>query len=351
MHTVTAMAAAVLGALLVGAAYVAVRLAGGGRRAAGESVGEAVGRQLAVMSERIGQVGALVQELERDRASKFGELTSRLREAGEQTAALAQTTQALRETLANSRARGQWGERMAEDVLRLAGFAENVNYRRQRAVEGGVPDFTFLMPRDRELHMDVKFPLDNYVRYLDASTDGEREHHLIGFLRDVRSRVKELAARPYLSSAGSVDCLLLFIPNESLYAFIQEHDAGLLDEALRRKVVLCSPLTLFAVLAVVRQAVDNFVVEQTSSEVLSLLGDFSKQWAMFSDQLDRLGSRLEGAQRDYEALSTTRRRQLERQLDRIEDLRARRGHDDGAAAAGEVAPVDGNLALVRPSPP
>ena len=143
----------------------------------------------------------------------------------------------------------------------------------------------------------------------------------------------------------------MFIPNESLYAFIQEHDAGLLDEALRRKVVLCSPLTLFAVLAVVRQAVDNFVVEQTSSEVLSLLGDFSKQWAMFSDQLDRLGSRLEGAQRDYEALSTTCRRQLERQLDRIEDLRARRGHDDGAAAAGEVAPVDGNLALVRPSPP
>ena len=32
---------------------------------------------------------------------------------------------------------GQWGERMAEDVLRLAGFVENVNYVKQTQVDGG----------------------------------------------------------------------------------------------------------------------------------------------------------------------------------------------------------------------
>ena len=52
-------------------------------------------------------------------------------------------------------ARGQWGERMAEDVLRLAGFVENVNYVKQTQVEGGTgrPDFTFPLPEGpRALH-------------------------------------------------------------------------------------------------------------------------------------------------------------------------------------------------------
>ena len=61
---------------------------------------------------------------------------------------LSSTTQSFREALANPNARGQWGERMAEDVLRHAGFIEHVNYEKQVVVEGaGIPDFTFLLPR------------------------------------------------------------------------------------------------------------------------------------------------------------------------------------------------------------
>ena len=55
---------------------------------------------------------------------------------------------------------------MAEDVLCLAGFVEGVQYRKQKAVEqgSGIPDFTFLLPQNSILYMDVKFPLDNYLR-------------------------------------------------------------------------------------------------------------------------------------------------------------------------------------------
>ena len=62
----------------------------------------------------------------------------------------------------------------------------------------------------------------------------------------------------YSSSGETVDCLLMFIPNEQVYGFVQENDRSILDDALRNKIVVCSPLTLYAVLAVVRQAVGNF---------------------------------------------------------------------------------------------
>ena len=232
-----------------------------------------IDQQLSAMHTELQRVNELVRELEADRGRKFGELANALDAQRADMAKLAETTQGLRQALSSTKARGQWGERMAEDVLQLAGFLEGVNYHKQRAIDTGVPDFTFLLPDGLSLHMDVKFPLDNYLRYLDAESDLEQRRARDDFLRDVRGHVKSLAARGYIESSGaSVDCVLLFIPNEQLYAFIQEQDRSILDDALRRKLVFCSPLTLFAVLAVVRQAVDNFRVERTSSEILGRLG-------------------------------------------------------------------------------
>ena len=93
---------------------------------------------------------------------------------------------------------------------------------------------------------------------------------------------------------------------------------------MKRKVVFCSPITLFAVLAVIRQAVDNFALERTSDRILGLLGAFKKQWGNFVEVLEKMGRRITDAQREYEKLTTTRRRQLEKPLNEIERLRTQR---------------------------
>ncbi len=282
-----------------------------------------IDQQLASMHGELTKVNELVRALEHDRRAAFGELAGELRRQHEGLNTLNEHTRHLREALASSKVRGQWGERMAEDVLRLAGFLEGVNYRKQQTLAGAVrPDYTFMLPNGLVMHMDVKFPLDNYVRYLEASNDVERTTHREQFLRDVRDRIRELTGRGYLDASDeTVDCLLLFIPNESVYAFVQEHDAALLEDALRHKIVVCSPLTLYAVLAVVRQAVDNFRLERTSNEILRLLADFSLQWEKYAAQLDKVHQRFEGVAKEYAALMTTRHRALQRPLDKIESLR------------------------------
>jgi DNA recombination protein RmuC len=287
-----------------------------------------IDQQLQRMAKEMEDVSQLMRNLEKDRVEKFGELSKHLKLASEQTAALTQTTNTLREALASTKARGQWGERMAEDILRLAGFIESVNYLKQKAIEGigSRPDFTFLLPKDLKLNMDVKFPLDNYVRFLEAGTDAERARFRGDFLRDVRARIKEVTTREYINpEQNTIDYALLFIPNDQIYAFIQEQDSLVLDEGLRNKVLLVSPLNLFAVLAIIRQAVTSFALEQTSNEILSLFGTFKKQWDEFQNKFVLLGKRIDDVQKEYEALTTTRRRQLERPLNRIEELRSQRG--------------------------
>src|SRR5262245_49354609 len=286
---------------------------------------DAIGERLTSMGDELVRVSELVGALQRDRAAQHGELVHGFQETLRTTTELAGTTQALRTALASPKARGQWGERMADDVLRTAGLLEGVNYRKQRAIAGGtIPDFTFLLPREVQLHMDVKFPIDNYVRHLEAASDSEREATRSAFLRDVRNRIKELASRGYADPTTTPGFLLLFIPNESVYAFIQEHDGQLCDVALARGVVLCSPFTLFAVLGVVRQAVDCFLLERSADEILDALTGFSEQWHRFSDHVDKLGKQLGTVQGTYDELATTRRRQLEKRLDEIEGIRTRR---------------------------
>jgi DNA recombination protein RmuC len=110
-----------------------------------------------------------------------------------------------------------------------------------------------------------------------------------------------------------------------VYAFINENDSSVLDEALKHKVILCSPITLYAVLAVIRQAVDNFNLEKTAAQIMSLLGTFNKQWVNFLKSLEKMGKKIEEAQNEFNVLTSTRRNQLERPLRQIEDLRKQKG--------------------------
>lgn len=287
-----------------------------------------IDRELLKMTAEIDNVGRLMRELEKDRLEKFGELTRHLQLAGEQTTLLTRTTASLKEALTGTKARGQWGERMAEDILRASGFVENVNYVKQKTIQsaGSRPDFTFLLPRGFRLNMDVKFPFDNYMRFVEAGTEDEKARFRTEFLRDVKARIKEVTTRDYINpEQKTVDCALLLIPNEQVYSFIQEQDSLMLEEGLRQRVICCSPITLFAVLAVIRQAVDAFSMEDTSNEILSLLGSFRKQWDEFLRKLEALGRRIDELHKEFEVLNGTRRRQLERPLHRIETIRNERG--------------------------
>ena len=300
-----------------------------------ESKKSLIEQQLQHLNNNLSEVSKLVKELEKDRQLKFGEISRQIEETNKQTLALAQITNSLREALASTKVRGQWGERMAEDILRLIGMKENVNYLKQKTVESGSsrPDFTFLLPNGLKLNMDVKFPLENYLKYSNSQSEAEKEKRKADFLRDVRRKIKELAGREYIDRKSTVDCVLLFIPNEQIYAFIHEQDSSIIEEAIKNRVVFCSPITLFAVLAVIRQAVDNFALERTSNKILDLLVSFQKQWAMFVEKLDKLGESIEKVQRHYDDLVTTRRRQLEKPLVEINGLRQKALNNEKALHA------------------
>ncbi|MDA8433337.1 MAG: DNA recombination protein RmuC [Nitrospiraceae bacterium] len=280
---------------------------------------EIIGKTLAEVQKRIEDVGKTSGE-------KFSEVSMLIKKHEEVTVKLKDTTDHLRHAFASSKKRGEWGERMAEDVIRLIGMAEGINYIKQKTLEhaAGRPDYTFLLPNDLKINMDVKFPLENYQHYLDAQSEHDRKRFKDELLKNARTMIKQVTTRDYINPGeNTVDYVLVFIPNEQVYSFINEAEPTIMDEALKQKVILCSPFTLYAVLAVIRQAVENFNLERTASEILKLLAEFSRQWNAYKEKFRIMGERLDAAKKEYDALVTTRTNMLDRPLRKIEDLRRR----------------------------
>lgn len=279
-----------------------------------------IDQSVQAINERLSKLGEFFQRAEGERKTEYGKLSSSV-------GSLATSTGELHKMLASTQRRGAWGERMADDILRLAGLAEGPNYRKQSTAdaESGRPDFTFMLPNNLVVNMDVKFPLENYKAYLDAEDKNARAASAKQLVKDVQGHVGAIAKRGYIDTkGGTVQYVLMFIPSEQIFSLVMETHPDLIDEALQKKIVLASPMTLYAMLAVIRQAAENVNIMKTADEVISLLGVFNKQWQNYKEEFDKIGDRIEQLSSQYTKVRITRSNMLQRPLDKIEDLRQQR---------------------------
>lgn len=280
--------------------------------------------QMQNMSGKLDQVANVVREFEKDRSEKFGELSVRLKEASQRTTELLNLTSKLKESMVAGQARGQLGEKLADDILRFAGFVEGVNYTKQTTIGdlGARPDFTFLLPNKQHLNMDVKFPFARFYRIFETESLQEQEKLKREFIQDVKSRIREVSSRLYINcEQNTVDCVLMFIPSEHVFSFLQAESPEIFDMALQMRVICCSPMTLFPVLSVIRQSVEQFAMEQASKDVMRHVFEFRKQWEKFVEKLEGVGSRIMSLQKEYDQLIGTRRNQLDRTFLKIDAMK------------------------------
>ncbi len=278
------------------------------------------------MGKKMAEIDKELQNLRENNKSQFDNV-------GKAVETLAKRTENLNEVLSSSQRRGQWGERMAEDMLRAAGFIEGQNYVKQSTITGGGrPDYTFMMPPNRVLFMDVKFPLDQYSAHFNAESDAMRASAKSEFVKAVRGHVDALAKRDYISNSEeeALDYVLMFVPNESISGFVHEADPNLIDYALNKKVVLCSPLTLYAFLVVIRQATDSFHTERTAASIMQQINKFTTQWELYETAVEKVKKSFDTLQEDIDSISVdgTRFKKLKVPVKDIEKMRKKQGVEE-----------------------
>jgi len=288
---------------------------------------QAVESVVAGLKDQLIQYQQLIREFEKDRDQKYGSLETELKNASQTTQRLQESTNQLNNILGNVKLRGQWGERIAEDIIQYAGLIKGVNYSRQEKMEDSQtrPDYTFFLPKNNKVNMDVKFPGNNYLKMVNATEPIERARFGDDFAKDVKGRIKEIQSREYINPAeNTLDFVLLFIPNEQIFGYIQENMPGLMDEALKQKVVLCSPFTLYAMLSVIRQAHEHFRFEKDLNKIIQHIDLFAKHYDKFKSRFEEIGKFISNLEGKYNEVKNTDFKKLDTKIRHIDEYK--KGH-------------------------
>jgi len=262
-----------------------------------------------------------IRSLEQDRSKKFGELTSALENQRLTTDELKISTQQLAAVLSNNQQRGEWGERIIEDLLRSNGLVEGVHYLRQGKQESSAlrPDITLLLPNNRNVPVDVKFPYAAIQKMSLAENATVRDQHLKQFVSDVRVKIGKVAL--YIDPAqNTLDYAILFVPNEMIFSYINQKFPDLVDEALGKHVLIVSPFTFLIVARTIMESYRNFMIGDKLKDVVKSVDEFVNEWQKFRERFEKYGRSLDTLKTDYDELTGTRVRQMDKKIGKIESL-------------------------------
>ena len=217
--------------------------------------GRALSELLQPFREKLDKLETETKALEGARKEAYGSLAEKLGSLQQATAALHTSSHALATALrGDARARGRWGEVALRNVAEFAGMTPHCDFCEQEtAGDGSRPDMIVNMPGgDGRIPIDAKVPMDAYMAGVEAQDPDVRKAALAKHAQDLRKHVRTLAGRDYSQSLGSrVDYTVMFIPAEPVLAAAFEADPTLQQDAMEKRVLLATPVTLLALLRTV----------------------------------------------------------------------------------------------------
>lgn len=275
-------------------------------------------RLVKVIQEDLKESKKDLELTEKDRINSFSALKNSLDEYKKITEQLSVSTENLKKVLSNNQLRGQFGEQVADDLLKMAGFVVGENYTRQESDNGSRPDFTIYLPDRTKINVDAKFPYSSLQRMTETDDVDAKNRYMKQFETDIKEKIKQVTSREYISPEDrTVDFVILFIPNEMIFSFIYDKMPSIWQDAMSKKVVLAGPFSFTAILRMVKQAYENFRVQENIFKIVGHVQSVEKEFDKFSEEFDKVGVRIDQLQKQYTDVSTTRVNQMRRKMDLV----------------------------------
>jgi len=209
----------------------------------------------------------------------------------------------LQEILGAPKLRGGLGEYFLEDLLAQIlpphHFTIQHAFRSGEKVDAAIKLGTSLVP------VDAKFPLENFKRIMEATTDDEKTRVRRQFVADVKKHIDGIAAKYILPDEGTYDFALMYIPAENVYyeTIIKDDSLGernLSQYALSKRVIPVSPNSFYAYLQAIVLGLKGMKIEDRAKEVIQYLSRLQGDFGRFREDFTLLGKHLNHAQSSYQ---------------------------------------------------
>lgn len=281
---------------------------------------ESIEKLIKQIHDELKSTNEKVEGSDRERIGSFRALKQEIESHRKVTDQLSVTTEGLKSVLSNNQLRGQFGEQVAENLLKMTGFVKGTDYVFNKAQDKGEgrPDFTVFLPDGVKINVDAKFPYNNLQKSAETNDVSAKKEYMKAFERDVKEKIKQITSREYISPENNtVDFAVLFIPNEMIFSYLYEKMHDVWEEAMKQKIIFAGPFSFTAILRLIRQSYDNFKYQKNVRKIITYIKLFEEQFGKYNEGFEKIGERIESLSKQYDEVNTTRTKQLLRTVDKI----------------------------------
>ncbi|MGH8773484.1 MAG: DNA recombination protein RmuC, partial [Burkholderiales bacterium] len=140
----------------------------------------------------------------------------------------------------------------------------------------------------------------NFHRMLDSElSEVERAAAKRLFRGDVKKHVEDIASK-YIIANDTSDGAVMFVPAEAVFAEIHAYHSELVDYAMQRRVWICSPTTLMAVLNTARAVLKDVETRRQVHIIKDELSKLGKDFGRFDERMRKLADHIRQAHEDAE---------------------------------------------------
>ena len=269
---------------------------------------EAVAKLVAPLAQHLETYQQRLSESEKSRNTQLGALREQLATLSENSKSLSSETEQLRSILSSSQARGTWGEETLRRVVEAAGLSSHCDFSEQTGSAEGRPDMIVHLPGGRHIVVDAKAPDLSFLKELESGDAAQRKSAIQQHGKKMRETIKALADRNYPDHIdGALDCVVMFVPAESLFSAALEGDPDLIVWAAERRITLATPTSLIALLSSVKvswqyhsQSENARAIAEAAQELYNRIGTFIGHFNNIRKGLERANKSYNDAVGSYE---------------------------------------------------
>ncbi len=261
------------------------------------------------VTAKMDELGRTVASLQKAHDTQKGSVDQLTSQMGAQISALNASTTTLAEALRSPTYRGSWGEQQLRNVIEMAGMTRYCDFDEQTAGEnragtGVRPDVRVRLPNGAHLAIDAKTPFDAYQRAQEATDPAEVERELSLHATALKKHVDDLASKKYWehNDGPAPEYVVLFVPGESFLADAARARPDLLQEAMRKRVLLASPVNLLALLWAVARGWQEARISDHARDIAELGQEVYDRMGTVLGHVDKTGKGLVSAVRAYNEL-------------------------------------------------
>jgi DNA recombination protein RmuC len=277
----------------------------------------AVNERLDSVTHRVGQSMEHTTRNTMDSLRKLHERLGIIDNAHKNLTDLTTQVTTLRDVLANKQSRGAFGQARMEAIVQ-DGMPKG-SYEFQFTLSNNKrPDCVVLLPDQRPLCIDAKFPLEAMTALHDARSDEERRIAAQRLRTDIMKHVNDIAEK-YLIAGETQDTALMFVPSESVYAEIHDGFDDVVQKAYRARVVLVSPSLLMLAIQVMQQILKDARIRDAADQIRNEVMHLGDDLARLRDRVLKLQKHFGDVNEDVRQILISADK-IEKRAGRIEEL-------------------------------